>query len=61
MRKMTLLATAFLMTLAAASGAQPLVTNMSRATNATHLPPMDRRWILVCDAEGVCVAKEVFC
>jgi hypothetical protein len=53
MRKMTLLAAAFLMTLAAASVAKPLY--------AAHVPPPPTCWVLVCDAEGVCMAVHTYC
>jgi hypothetical protein len=53
MRKMTLLATAFLMTLAAASAAKPLY--------ASHVPPLPTCWILICDADGVCIAEHTYC
>ena len=61
MRKMTLLIAAFLLTTAAASGAKPVSTNLGTAVNAAHLPIPPTCWVLVCDSEGVCVAKETFC
>ena len=50
MRKMILLATACLLTITA-----------SRSAHAAQIPPHNTCWVLVCDSEGVCVAKEVFC
>jgi hypothetical protein len=50
MRRVILLAAAFLLT----------ITAIPRA-HAAQLPPHNTCWILVCDSEGVCVAKEIFC
>jgi hypothetical protein len=53
MRKMTLLATAFLMTLAAVSVAKPVY--------ASHIEPPPSCWGLVCNADGVCIAEHAYC
>ena len=54
MRKMTLLATAFLMTLAAVSASKPLYA-------LSHIEPPPSCWVLVCDADGVCMAVHTYC
>jgi hypothetical protein len=50
MRRVILLAAAVLLTITAIPRAQ-----------AAQLPPHNTCWVPVCDSEGVCVAKEVFC
>jgi hypothetical protein len=61
MRKMTLLAAAAFLTLAAVSGAKPLSSNLGTAVNAAHIPPLPTCWVLVCDEEGVCMAVHTYC